>query len=250
MIDDYKYNVSRGDLVIIFPNQTHMLAANPGKWLDYYDICINQENFFDGIKNFEGKHDVFKLQMLKPYAEEFQEIVPVVNIGDDSFGRIVEICRFLVGRIHEERNDNGLLSAYALAVLMEFFDRSLQLKRMGRLVSIDKISHNILKYIDEHYTESLHLNDLAKMAYLSPSAFSRLFKSCYNMNYQDYIQKKRVEYAVLLLQAGGKSISEIIDAVGYKDRNQFYHVFRKVTGKTPTELKKEIKVEAQKYQKK
>ena len=28
----------------------------------------------------------FKLQMLKPYAEEFQEIVPVVNIGDDSFG--------------------------------------------------------------------------------------------------------------------------------------------------------------------
>lgn len=246
MIDDYKYNVSKGDLVIIFPNQTHMLSANPGKQLDYYDIYIDQENLFDGIKNFEKKEDVFQLKMLESYAKEFEEIVPMVNMGDDNFGRIVEICRFLTGRLNEEPNDNVLLSTYALAILMEFFDQSLQLKRAGKLISIDRISHNILKYIDEHYTENLHLNDLAKLAYLSPSAFSRLFKSCYNMNYLDYIHKKKVEYAVLLLQAGGKSISEIIDAVGYKDRNQFYRVFRKVTGKTPTELKKEIKIEAQK----
>ena len=78
-------------------------------------------------------------------------------------------------------------------------------------------SRRILKvkqYIDEHYTETVHLADLADMVGMSPSAFSRFFKLRTGRTLSDYLIDIKLGNAARLLVDTARNISEICQARG------------------------------------
>ena len=98
---------------------------------------------------------------------------------------------------------------------------------------------NILKYIDEHYTESISNKDLANMMYLSEDHFSHLFRKKMGTSPQRYISQIRLQKAQTLILSREHTITEIARMVGYNDYNHFGRQFRRYFGCSPSDMAKQ-----------
>ncbi|MBZ4645969.1 MAG: two-component system, response regulator YesN [Petroclostridium sp.] len=94
-----------------------------------------------------------------------------------------------------------------------------------------------LRYITRHYADEISLESISNHVNMSKNYFSMLFKQEVGINFIYYLAKVRVENARRLLEENIK-IYEAARLVGYNDYRHFCRVFKKVTGVTPSEVKK------------
>lgn len=87
------------------------------------------------------------------------------------------------------------------------------------------------------------MEETAKELGISSYYLSKLFKESENVNYIDYVNNLRIEYAKKQLMETEKSIKEICMESGYGDPNYFSRIFKKWTGVTPTEYREEGRYE-------
>ena len=74
-----------------------------------------------------------------------------------------------------------------------------------------------------------------------PVRFSSVFKNHTGETFIEALTKKRIEKAKILLEQGNRKTYEIAEAVGYSDAHYFSLIFKKTTGKTPTEYAKDFR---------
>lgn len=101
----------------------------------------------------------------------------------------------------------------------------------------DNIIEEAKFYIKEKFHQELSLEALARHLGISPYYFSKLFKEVEGVNYIDFLTSVRMDYAKESLREREKSIKEICMESGYSDPNYFSRLFKKWTGKTPTEYR-------------
>ncbi len=94
-----------------------------------------------------------------------------------------------------------------------------------------------LKYIDEHFNESMTLEALAKKFYLSPFYFHKLFSVIVGKSLAAYIRDRRVLYACQQLCGTEKSILDIALDCGFDSPQSFSRTFRNVQGVSPSEYR-------------
>ena len=98
------------------------------------------------------------------------------------------------------------------------------------------------KFIQENSDEELSLTQVAKAVKVSPNYLSEKFKRVTGENFVDYINRRRVQKARYLLLNPDLRISEIAFAVGFQSLSQFNRVFKKLTQKSPTELRAALRI--------
>ncbi|MFR0924672.1 MAG: helix-turn-helix domain-containing protein [Butyricicoccaceae bacterium] len=94
-----------------------------------------------------------------------------------------------------------------------------------------------VKYIGEHLFESLSVEKVADAVSLSPSHFSRLFRSTTGFSPHEYIMLHRIDEAKALLQSTSLSV-KIAFRVGYRSEVNFITAFTEKTGATPTQFRR------------
>jgi len=92
-------------------------------------------------------------------------------------------------------------------------------------------------YIAAHYAEDIHLEDLAALVAMSPSAFSRFFKQHTTRGPMDYIIDMRVGTAARMLVDTITSISEICYTCGFNNLSNFNRTFKARRGYTPRDFR-------------
>lgn len=97
----------------------------------------------------------------------------------------------------------------------------------------------ICDYIDENYQENITRESIAKVVYLSPDYIARIFKKEKGISLVHYIMKKRVHTAKELLIQTNLPVHTISDKVGYGNYSYFTKLFKKETGFTPCEYRRE-----------
>ena len=102
-------------------------------------------------------------------------------------------------------------------------------------VTVEDDSRRILKV--KNYMDELRLPELASMAGMSPSAFSRFFKLHTGRNISEYIIDLRLGYAARMLVDTAKSISEIGFDCGFNNLSNFNRIFKKKKGCSPSEFR-------------
>jgi AraC-like DNA-binding protein len=93
-------------------------------------------------------------------------------------------------------------------------------------------------FIDDHYAESIELNNIADEAYFSKFHFIRLFKSIYGKTPHHYLTSVRMENARKLL-ISGISVSDVCFSVGFDSVTSFSGLFKKITGQTPSAFRQQ-----------
>ena len=92
-------------------------------------------------------------------------------------------------------------------------------------------------YIQEHLEEELSLTVVAQFVCISPNHLSEKFKEVTGVKFVDYVACRRFVKARLLLQNRALRISEIAFEVGFQSLSQFNRVFKRLSGKSPTEFR-------------
>ena len=93
----------------------------------------------------------------------------------------------------------------------------------------------VRKYINEHVTERLSLNEVAEIFDISPNYLSQLFRKYNHTGFIEYVNTCKIEEAKRLLEREHLLVYETADALGYESAFYFSKVFKKIEGISPTE---------------
>ncbi|MBP2111263.1 phosphoenolpyruvate hydrolase family protein [Paenibacillus silagei] len=98
----------------------------------------------------------------------------------------------------------------------------------------------VKEYVAQNYSEEVVFADLAKVAHVSRSYLSSLFKKEVGCSFQNYLVGFRMQKAAILLQAPHLQLSEVSAMVGYPDYAQFSRMFKKLMGSSPKQYKSNL----------
>lgn len=101
-----------------------------------------------------------------------------------------------------------------------------------------------IDYINKHLNEAITLNEVANHVYLSEYYLSKLFKKELGINFIDYINEKKINRAMILLQDSTWSIDSIAYSLGFSQASYFSKIFKKVAKVTPSQYRNQIQKEA------
>ncbi|MBN1411129.1 MAG: helix-turn-helix transcriptional regulator [Spirochaetales bacterium] len=96
----------------------------------------------------------------------------------------------------------------------------------------------IIGFLEEHYTRTISLEQIADFAGYSPAYLSRYFRKKTGVCLFAYINKIRIQKACKLLKHTDKTILEIAYSVGYKNISFFNRCFKKIINMSPAEFRK------------
>lgn len=91
----------------------------------------------------------------------------------------------------------------------------------------------VVDYIHDHLDQNLSLEMLAKIAHMSPSYFSRLFKQSTGLSPHQYVIQCRIHRAKQLLRQGKLSIAEIAHSLGFTHQSHLNYHFKRSVGSSP-----------------
>ena len=140
--------------------------------------------------------------------------------------------------------------ALALSRCMKQMETEAQLKALTPIAktldenaSQDKttlLMANVKKYLQHNYMlYGVGLDSISEILHIHSSYLSMLFKKSFGINFVDYLTDLRISAAKELLADPLLSTAEIAGMVGYESPNYFARVFKKTTGMTPTEYRKQ-----------
>jgi AraC-like DNA-binding protein len=103
-------------------------------------------------------------------------------------------------------------------------------------------------FIHAHSNEELSLGKVARAANTSANYFSEKFKEATGTTFVQYVARTRFEKAAALLREGDLRVSEIAFATGFQSLSQFNRVFKKSSGKSPTEYRAAVRMKQKQRQ--
>ena len=97
------------------------------------------------------------------------------------------------------------------------------------------------EYIACHYSENINLDDICDYAAISKNYFCHLFKNETGISIWEYLTNFRIEKAKEFIIASDMKNYEVSFRIGYENPSYFSKIFKKITGKSPTEFRNQIK---------
>lgn len=99
---------------------------------------------------------------------------------------------------------------------------------------IDPIAREILMYINEHLTEPLYVEEIAKKFFMSKNYLTKIFRKLTGTTVSNYILHKRLSIAKGLIQAGHPATVAALQS-GFPEYSTFYRNYKKVFGYSPNQ---------------
>ena len=159
-------------------------------------------------------------------------------LGREDLNKIVN--RFINLAISDNSGEKDVIAKFTLKEMLIRLSQTQARHLLEATLNSKKDSNplfHVVNYIKTNITEKFSLNGLSKMACLSPTHFSRLFKLETGMTLTEFIQYERLKKAKKLLIASDFSVREIAFRSGFTDVNFFNRVFKRELGITPTDFR-------------
>lgn len=179
------------------------------------------------------------------YISFFASAFPFWNPIVQNFGRTIKMdgsspVLKLWGSIFKSVLHNAVLSSYDNSILAYTFLMELHkyLVYNGGNPKKQIAVKTCINYINENYAKDISVVDIAEQCDISPFHLNKVFREIAGDTPLHYLIKRRITASLSMLYTTDLSIEEIAVACGFHNANYFAKVFRKYTGKSPTEFRK------------
>lgn len=225
-----------GRLYLIPPFTTHHYVCD-GHFVHYYvhfyeQKEVSQQGIFDEWdmpNESDGRAD--DLATMKHLCQ----LVPHLQLSSsdpetyDNHTQLMAILREEKNRpLHERMELQGILQ-----ILLSRF----LLHAHQRLLLCDRRIQQTLTYIHQHLGDRIELDTLAAETCVSKDHLIRLFKQATGETPANYITRRKLEQAELLLTTTSMPVKNIATKIGYDDTSYFIRVFRRHSHMTPQEYR-------------
>lgn len=224
--------LQEGDVFLLNQSVTHgILQEDESSVLIKVIIPIDMPGH-EFIRRLRGQQAEFWTGMLSPRQEYYHYIRYTGCTGDG---------RLFIERMMEEYYSRNEYKEDAcrcwLQLLFVDLERREGQSRRYKLIHSAVEMGQITQYIYEH-SESVTLEELAKVFSYSPSYLSRTIKESCGMTFLELLRECRLEKAVALLTSSGMPVEEIAVRVGYKSAASVYEGIKEKFGLSPGEYRR------------
>lgn len=230
------YILEPGDLILFHPKDIHSIYTSTNLPLKYYVI----------------KFDINRITSSSTYAPRFRTIFhnarglacAPIHLPDDII-RSTLIPRLVADYVVElQKKDygydmvaNAQLCALLTTVLRLWQQNGFDVeKATSGGEPLDTI-YTITDYIDKHSSESLKVEDIARLCNMSYSYFAKTFREIYGQSCKEFIEFIRVCKVEDFLLFTDYDLNYISQETGFSDCSHLIKTFRKLRGITPKQYK-------------
>lgn len=209
--------ISAGALIIVPPNVEHTEKSYPSHPLEYIVLGI------DGI-TFQNE------------SESDGRLIFSYGKRTD----ILDILRLLLEEAKEEKEGRSLACQDLLEVLLiRIFRAQKLIPTPYAATKMTKECGIVRRYLDSNYADSITLESLASLAHMNKYYLVHAFTKYTGLSPINYLNTKRLEISRELLTGTNHSIAQIASLVGFSSQSYFAQSFKKETGISPAQYRKE-----------
>ena len=215
-LNDLEQELNPGEFVLVNSNEIHAIdSPEPNKTVVIQIPLKTFSDYFTGEQYIRFTHESKKQDV---------QVVDLIREMFAAYGK------------KETGYDMWVKSGYYMllyllvSVYRELDVKDELLKQNRKLNKLTPITN----YMKEHYREELSLEALAEVFGYAPAYISRMFQKYAGINYKDYLQGVRVEYAFAELNRAEHTVSEVAFHHGFPSSRAFSKAFQKKYGMLPS----------------
>ncbi len=226
--------VLSGEITVTINNETKELF--PG------DIAVSFPNTIHSLKT-PGDSRIL-LMIFDSYLADIPSVNPLKKkplsafIAADRLHKDIPYCMNALLNIpkpYEAGSDSSLVKGYLTVILCRLLE-NLELTQ-GQADDLNLV-HQVLVYIDEHFTDPLTLEQIAGKLNTSKYYLSRIFHNQFHTSFNLYLNNQRIRMAKYLLSSTDLSVTEISFQSGFESMRTFYRAFNGICNITPVRYRK------------
>ncbi|WP_086478162.1 MULTISPECIES: AraC family transcriptional regulator [Arenibacter] len=224
-----------GELVLLGKNLPHM-------WLNdevYFEEDSNLMSEAIAVhfrEDFLGM-DFLNAMEMKPIAQLIKRAdqgIKFVGVEDTVLSKVKELSE-----LDPFHKTIGLLEVLHHLAIHEEYQL---LSSPGFLNSFNKTDNKTLdeiyEFIFKNFNHPIGSKDVAEVAKMNPSAFSRFFKRIHRKTFTRYLNEIRIGYACKLLIENRDNITPVCYESGFNNISNFNRHFKSIVGMSPSEYVK------------
>ena len=220
-IDDLTYPVEVDDMVVVNPNVRHTEVGVSSSPLEYIVMGIDGLEFsvFD-----ESGEDRFSVVNFRSAREE-----------------VLHYLRSMLRELEYKTPGYTTVCQNLLEILLLHL-----MRRTDFSLTPVQPGHGsyhgcaaVRRYIDNHYKESISLDQLARLSHFNKHYMAHSFTKQYGVSPINYLIARRIEESKRLLADTDHSLSQISGNLGFSSPSYFSQSFRKAEGMSPVEFRRQ-----------
>lgn len=234
-IGDHVHPFKPGDLVLTGPNLPHLWRSDP----EYFEG--DRERWTEGIviyfpKDFFGNQFIQKLEMV-----QIRKLLSKAESGISFHGRTSEKAKRMMLQLINMKNFDSILHLLnILQVLAETGEYHL-LANPGYSNSLKESDtermNKVHAYVMKNFREKITLEEVAALANMTPSSFSRYFKTHANKTFSEFLTSIRIGYSCKLLLEKKVKITQACYDSGFSTLSNFNRQFKAFTQCSPLQYR-------------
>lgn len=235
LINGIEYNFSQGDIFLISNDEIHLCY-------DDKDLVM-QVTMFDPNFLQNGIATPFDYDYIRPFVESSECFCNKLNANDYITAQLSEILLDIETEYVAMQKGYTLmikamiLKFLALIIRHCFANDQYASKNTISQKTSEKI-RQIITYIDDHYSENINLKFISEHFDISKPYLCSAFKTLTGNSLIDFLIKKRIIEAKILLSTTDRSILKISEECGFGSLSNFNHQFKSLVGYSPSEYRK------------
>lgn len=217
LIENQRFPIAKGQLVIINPGVEHTEVSLESAPLEYISLGVEDLQF--AFKNNANHFLINCMNIPKNLSFYFSAIL---EEAEQQISGYETICQNLLEilTLHLLRHTN---SAFEIVPPR----------------STNRECARIRRYIDTNYQDDITLDTLANLAHLNKYYFVHAFTKIYGQSPMNYLTGRRIQVSQDLLKSSDYSISEIARMAGFSSSSYFSQCFRKYCKMTAQAYRKQ-----------
>lgn len=225
-IEGEHYHIQDGDIIFVMPNEIHSMVGNHLKAFERILV------YFD----FDMLRDMFRVADIE-LDETFLELHRVNRVIPERLVKKYGIKDVIFDMAAIDPNDRSAgfrLMSKIFELIVRLTNTATDAEEVVLPVIKDQVVKDVINYIDAHISDRISLDDIANELYVSKSTLCHKFAEHMNISVNRFIATKKIYHAAELIKSG-KSAIEAAQAAGYDQYTTFYHNYKQIMGRAPSD---------------
>jgi AraC-type DNA-binding domain-containing proteins len=239
--NDRCHMLVKGNIFVLPPFAIHRIKIIPGEPIE----IIGCEFLTDFASYHESMSDkgsgLFDFAYLEPFLVFMEVIRPRLQLTGKSQLKVEELMLEMYHEYCSENKYYEILIKSDLLKLLTIIAREYEVLEDSKSRELfERYREAItaaIRYVNEYFTSNIYIKDICKIAMMSQTYFTYLFKQITGFTFIRYVNNLRIGKAMEMLKEYNISITDICYAVGFNDIAYFNKVFKKETGLSPRQYR-------------
>ena len=231
--------------MVLFQKKIETEGHSPRGMHGYLDSLKEKIRSFDREKTEQELHGIFGLIRQESYISinvlrrNFMDILGIYSMVAQSLNGALEEIELDGDNCHYQK----IMMMESLREIEKWFlkfnDIFMEKFWIAYKCSRSEILQKVVKYIEVHIMEPIHLSDAAAETGVSSAYLSTMFKKEMGYNFIEYVNLRKIELARQMLQ-DGKMVYEVSELLGFENSTYFSRVFKRYTDVSPDTYRKQM----------